>query len=287
MIRRATAQDAAALDAFLSRHAATSMFLRGNLATHGIDQSDDPHATTFYLWDDGEIRAAMGRTNNGYLMCQIPDLSSAIMDGFASALEGATFIGFTGHSDQIAAMLPRFGVDPEADLRMHDHEPLYQLDLADMPEAQLDIRVPEARDVPTLETWFLHYEEDTGIAALGEKRFADAKARAQKAAEQTDVDIALLIEDGAPVAMASINARLPDIVQVGGVFVPREARNRQLGRKVVHALLQHERKKGVQTAVLFANNPAAARAYEAIGFQHIGSYTVALPHDAHLIQAKR
>ena len=50
----------------------------------------------------------------------------------------------------------------------------------------------------------------------------------------------LLLEAGAPVAMAGINARVGDVVQVGGVFVPEGARNRGLGRRVTAALLREE-----------------------------------------------
>ena len=85
-----------------------------------------------------------------------------------------------------------------------------------------------------------------------------------------------MLEDDAPVAMAAINASVRDQVQVGGVFVPRENRNCGLGRKVTTAVLQKARTEGANTAILFANNPPAARAYEAMGFQQIGWYRIAL-----------
>jgi hypothetical protein len=40
--------------------------------------------------------------------------------------------------------------------------------------------------------------------------------------------------------------------------------------------LQELREVGVRRAVLFSSSPAACRAYEAVGFRHIGSYALAL-----------
>jgi hypothetical protein len=40
--------------------------------------------------------------------------------------------------------------------------------------------------------------------------------------------------------------------------------------------LQELRKTGVRRAVLFASSPAACRAYEAVGFRHIGSFALVL-----------
>ena len=47
-------------------------------------------------------------------------------------------------------------------------------------------------------------------------------------------------------------------------------------RRVVAAHLAQARAAGVRTAILFTSDPAAARAYRAIGFQRIGDYTLAL-----------
>ena len=74
-------------------------------------------------------------------------------------------------------------------------------------------------------------------------------------------DVRLLLEDGVPVAMSAVNARLPDMVQIGGVYVPPELRSRGRGGAVVAAQLLEERARGVREAVLFANNDAAARAF--------------------------
>ena len=88
--------------------------------------------------------------------------------------------------------------------------------------------------------------------------------------------VRLLIEAGHPVAMAAINAKAGYHVQVGGVGVPAQYRGRGYGRGVTAALLREARAEGAQVAVLFANNPTAARSYEAIGFRQVDQYRIAL-----------
>ena len=65
-------------------------------------------------------------------------------------------------------------------------------------------------------------------------------------------------------------------MQVGGVFVPPAHRGRGHGGAIVAAQLQELQKTGTQTAILFAANNVAARAYERIGFRHIGTYALAM-----------
>ena len=76
--------------------------------------------------------------------------------------------------------------------------------------------------------------------------------------------------------MTGFNAVLPEHVQVGGVYTPPEGRNRGYARRAVAIHLAEARASGVRHAVLFAASAAAARAYEAIGFQRDGSFALAL-----------
>nr|WP_275116172.1 GNAT family N-acetyltransferase [Aliiroseovarius subalbicans] len=102
----------------------------------------------------------------------------------------------------------------------------------------------------------------------------EAKGRTDRAIATGDVR--LLEVQGTPVAMTAINARLPDMVQIGGVFTPPDLRGRGHARQVVAAHLVEARAEGVKTAILFASGPAACRAYEAIGFERIGCYSLAI-----------
>ncbi len=79
---------------------------------------------------------------------------------------------------------------------------------------------------------------------------------------------------GEPLAMTSFNAILPDMVQIGNVYVPPELRRRGYARVVVARHLARVRAEGVRRAILFASGPAASRAYESIGFREEGSFTL-------------
>ena len=85
-----------------------------------------------------------------------------------------------------------------------------------------------------------------------------------------------LVVDGEPVALTGFNARLPDIVQVGGVYMPPEARGRGLARRAVALHLTQARAAGAGRATLFASGAAAVACYAALGFERIGSFTLVL-----------
>ncbi|THD85129.1 GNAT family N-acetyltransferase [Aliigemmobacter aestuarii] len=272
-VRPARAGDEAAIDAFLARHAETSMFLRANLASHGLSGGDHPHATTYHLAPvSGPVRAVFGRTRNGFVMCQAPE-ADAPFAAYAKATAGETVEGITGAADQVERLIPAFGLG-QAAFRLKHAEPLMRLSLSGDLASEDVIRSPSGRDIGLLEGWFLQYMQETGLAAEGESARAEARDRAARAI--SGGAMRLLLVDQAPVAMAAISARAGDMVQVGGVFVPRLLRNRGLGRRVTAALLDEARAAGAQTAILFANNDAAERAYAAIGFARIGWYRVAV-----------
>lgn len=271
MMREALAEDAPAIDAFLSGYAETSMFLRSNLK-HGVGWTEVSHSTRYFLWlERTGIRAVFGLTKAGYLLGQAPGVGAAAFEAFAKAIAGETVIGMTGAQDVVEQTLRAVGLDG-APFSLSTTEPLYRLELANLPPHKERIRRANEKDIPLLFEWFRHYEADTDLHRSHEL----IRARAH-AAVQPESNVRLICApDDTPMAMASLNATVDDIVQVGGVFVPREARNQGLGRRVTHALLSQAHARGAKTAILFASSPAASRAYEAIGFQLIGNYQIAL-----------
>lgn len=281
-LRRAGSGDVAALDAFLARHPATSMFLRANLAAHGTDDTAHRHGTAFYIPEGPDVTAVFAITNGGYLMAQAPDVAPAAWDAFATRIKGRTVVGMTGRPRQVAQCLAAAGLTfgPWA---VHADEPLYQLGLAQMIDIPGPVRSPTEKDRALLETWFTTYALDTGQGQPQDGPSPWARARAEAAIGGADVVI--LEEAGTPVAMAGINARLPEMVQVGGVFTPDGLRGNGYARRAVAGLLRRCRDAGVTDAVLFAANTSAARAYEALGFAHVGDYRVALLQDPQVVGA--
>ena len=84
------------------------------------------------------------------------------------------------------------------------------------------------------------------------------------------------IHDGTLASLSAFNARLPDIVQLGGIYTPPVLRGRGFARAAVAASLLEARGQGASRAVLFTNNPSAVRTYEALGFRRIGDYSIVL-----------
>jgi GNAT superfamily N-acetyltransferase len=268
MIRRAAPGDEGALDAFLSCHAASSMFLRGNLAAHGLGESDSPNSTTYHFWPaEGPIKAVLGLTRAGMVLCQLGAAAEALAP-LKVALTGAKVSGFSGEAAQIKALTGALGLEA-ALFRMNDVEPLFHLDLARLPPGDDLIRLASSVDQPLLAEWLRTYLIETGLGLDGPS-VEDRAARSISAG-----NLRLLMLEGRPSAMAAINARAARSVQVGGVFVPPEARNQGLGRRLTRALLAEAKAEGATEALLFSNNEAASRAYRSIGFTQVGDYRIA------------
>jgi predicted GNAT family acetyltransferase len=83
---------------------------------------------------------------------------------------------------------------------------------------------------------------------------------------------------GEVVAYSAFNARLPDCVQVGGVWTPPAWRGRGFARAVVAGSLLEARVGGARRSILFTENdnePAQA-AYRALGYERVGDYGLVL-----------
>ena len=70
------------------------------------------------------------------------------------------------------------------------------------------------------------------------------------------------------------DSQVRDNVQIGGVWTPPELRGRGYARRVVAGALRVAEGEGVRRAVLFTENPAARRSYEALGFRQVGEFGV-------------
>jgi N-acetylglutamate synthase-like GNAT family acetyltransferase len=275
MLRPARAGDEAAIEAFLAGHAATSMFLRGNLASLGLFDRESPHGTEYWLAENaGQISGVFGFSNRGFAMSQAPDAAQPLYDAFAQQLAGRELAGITGEAAQVAQMKAALGVG-DAVFSLDEPEPLYRLSLDALivPDLPGEIRPPAEADRALLEAWNRSYVTELRMSTP-EQVEAEARERAERAIAGNSTR--LLVVDGTPVAKTAINARLPDMVQIGGVYTPPELRGRSYARRVVALHLEEARAEGVKTAILFASGPAAARAYEAIGFERIGSYALAI-----------
>ena len=274
VLRPARRGDEAAIDAFLAMTPETCMFLRSNLAAHGLEERQAPRGMQVHIYEiDGEISGVFARSNAGYVQAQGPLEDRDFWDALGREMAGRTVFGFSGTPGIAARIQAALGLEA-AQFSLMEREGLYRLDLDRLTAPDVTIRPPEASDLPLLIDWIYDYDTATLGAPAGDA----TRARVAQVAERAVADgqTRLLIEGGRPVAKTAFNATLPDMVQVGGVYVPPARRNQGRARRVVAAHLAEARTRGVRTAILFTSGKAAARAYRAIGFQRIGDYTLAL-----------
>lgn len=277
MIREATPHDRAALETLLLRRLDGAMFPLTNLRTHGLGQggfaSDHRHATRFWFVGNDTMVAL---TQEGMLMALLDPACD--LTGLRAALAGMTVTGAVGPAQSIRPALRALRLQDQP-ARLDEDEPGFALDLCDLqvPDlagATLAPALAAPRDLLT--AW--------RAAAMVETQGMSPDEAPATASEQVEAWLVadthrVLLHDGQPVALTGFNARLPEIVQVGGVYTPPSLRNRGHARTAVALHLAEARSAGASRAVLFAATPAAARAYRAIGFQPAADVSLILFRD--------
>ncbi len=254
-MRAATDDDRAAVLAHLRAHEATSMFALVNLAGRGV-------AMRVWVAPGGMV----GVTDEGMVLPQWPggDWTAA-----AQALAGVRVTGLLGPADQVGPLRGALGLG-EARVRHAGEEPGYRLMLGDLrlPDCAGWMLEPVTEAVAgTVRGWRADYERELFAMPPAE---AAGKAERDVRRWQVADSHRVLWQGGVPVALTGFNAVLPDVVQVGAVYVPPALRGRGHARRAVGLHLAQARSAGVQRAVLFAASDPAARAYEALGFRAAG-----------------
>lgn len=273
-LRCATNADRDAVEAFLQPHAATSMFLRANMLAHGLQERSDPHGMALFVSGEAQIDGVFAVTNGGYLLAQAPRATATHWTAFRKAIAGRKVKGMTGVKTQVEQALRSLGL-ADHEWKLRRDEPLYYLVLSDLRDIAGQVRPPVQQDWELLIAWYADYCCDVGQMPRADTTDPEVLGRAERAIAAPG-DLVLLEVAGRPVAMAGINARLPDCVQIGSVFTPRALRGRGHARAALAGLLRDCAAQGITRSILFAANAAAARAYEALGYDLIGTYQVAL-----------
>ena len=268
--------DEAALEKFLEPRAVDSMFLRSNARRAGLVDRGDPFQGTYVATvEGGEVTAVAAHFWNGMLILQAPDPETREPVARAAvARSGRELKGITGPWGQVEAVRRALGFGAR-EASLESREDLFTLRLADLrvPDLLASGRVvcrrPRADELELAARWRL----DFSIEALGRDGGLDA-ARGEIARLQDLGSQWILVEENRPVAYSAFNARLPDAVQVGGVWTPPALRARGYARAVVAGSLVEARTGGASLAVLFTGeeNVSARRAYEALGFRVVGDY---------------
>lgn len=269
------------LDRFLAQHADSSLFLRSNLRIAGlIDRGEPLQGTYAAAIRQDEIVAVVGHFWNENLILQAPEQATGLVAAVVEASH-RRLGGLIGPHDQVLATRRGLGLAARTTY-VAEKEVLYALSLAQLtpPEPLVDGRVTcrnaRADDFDLLTDWRAAYSVET----LGESETPTTRRRNRETIEHYAARSEQWVLDcaGTPVATSTFNARLTDMVQIGGVWTPPPLRGRGYARAVVGGSLLAARDAGVRRAVLFTpeRNHAAQRAYESLGFRPIGDYMVAL-----------
>jgi ribosomal protein S18 acetylase RimI-like enzyme len=280
-VRTLSTGDEPALEAFLRRYAASSMFLRANSRAAGlVDRGEPLQGTYVAAVDGGAIVGVAAHFWNGMLVLQAPDPRAIEPVARAAvARSGRELRGFVGPHAQCFAARSALGL-ADRDAALDSREELYALYLDDLrvPEdlaaGRVVCRFPRADELDIVADW----RSDYSIEALGLTGGPElsATSRVEVGRLQEESSQWILEDRGRPVSYSAFNARLPDVVQVGGVWTPKELRGRGYGRAVVAGSLLDARAEGAASAVLFTGeeNVPARRAYEALGFRVVGDYAL-------------
>jgi GNAT superfamily N-acetyltransferase len=277
MIVEAGPQDRPTLETLLTARLDQAMFPVTNLRAHGLGQgafpSDHPHATRFWIVDGHGVVAL---TQGGMVLALLPD--NGDLASLPSAFAGLTVSGAAGPAKSIRQVLQALGLHA-VPARLDDDEPGFALDLADLQCPDLPgaaLAPAAAAPLDLLIRWRAASMVETQGMPPEE---APAKAAEHVTAWLRDDTHRVLLQNGQPVALTGFNARLPEIVQIGGVYTPPDLRSRGYARTAVALHLAEARANGTERAVLFAATPAAVRAYLAIGFQPAPDFSLVLFHD--------
>lgn len=285
-IRRLTAQDHAGLERFLRQYAPTSMFLRSNARAAGLDDCGELFQATYLgAFEGAELVGVMAHCWNGMILMQAPDID--VLEGLYRALLALPTItdrgikGASGAYPQVRALIE--WLKPDARLvQMDTREDLFALDLEilaippALQQGDVICRRLEARDMAVALRWRI----DFLVEALQASRDTiEPAAEAAMLRSYLETGHGFVLEDGETgklLSTSAFNAVLPDVVQIGNVWTPPSLRGNLYGRAVVAGQLLQARRDGVKQAVLFADNPAAIRVYESVGFKTIGSFGITL-----------
>lgn len=276
-VRVLGAADLAELERFLGQRASTSMFLRSNLRHAGIvDEGKPLQATYVGSWKDGRLAAVAAHCWNGKLLLQGESGLEACARSAAEET-GRRVNGLLGPWTAVERTRAALGLD-STPVTHASREDLFELSLDQLrvPGAlafgAVHCRHARADELRLLTAWRVAYKRE----AMGESDHGSAAVDVERA-RQDGTDW-VLEAAGEPVAFSTFNARLPDVVQVGGVWTPPELRARGYARGVVAGSLLEAQSGGASRAILFTavDNHPARRAYLALGFKLIGDYGVVM-----------
>lgn len=278
-VRKLRNGDEEALESFLKKTANTSMHIRSNLKREGFAWDGKRHQGLYYgAFDgDGNISGMIGYFWNGNILMQPGESLPLLLDALRQ--ENIEIKGLLGPAQQVRKAITLLGLESWP-MQISRDEDVYVLEMAELiiPPAlankEVTARVATEDDRTLIEDWRLAFN----IEALGA---ADTPETRQEIASEIDGKIiaeglTILEKDGTPVAMSGKDESLPDSVTIGPVWTPPAQRGNGYARAVVAGSLLQSKEQGGTRSILFTDNLAAAKAYQAVGFKKVDQYGLTL-----------
>lgn len=267
--------DVATLESFLAQYPDSTMFLRGNLRRAGVEDRGARFQGTYAGAYEGErLVGVVSHYWNGNVIVESPrGLEQTVKTAVAASRRGVT--GILGRFEQVQQARSTLDLE-RAPTALEESEGLFSLALTELQVPALlqrpgvVVRAPHGSELELITRWRVAYS----VEALGATETESLRVQCRQDMELTQREDRhwVLEVDGGAVAYSAFNATLPDCVQVGGVWTPPELRGAGYGRAVVAGTLVLARERGAERSVLFTGNPAAERAYRALGYRRTGDF---------------
>jgi RimJ/RimL family protein N-acetyltransferase len=269
--------DEAALERFLASHLHSSLFLLSNSRAAGLRDGDEIYQGTYVgAFEEGVLRAVAAHYWNGNLVLQAPEHLEPLLEGLAGRATRRVR-ELIGPWAQVVRARRVLGLE-EARCTLESKELLFALALT-------RLRIPPALDSGEVRSRRAHEEDvdllvrwrhDYLVEVMGKRPGEALMAGAREFTSRMMREGSLFVLTHGPqlVALTAFNARVPEIVQVGGVYTPPPLRGRGYARAAVAGSLRTVLAEGCQSAVLFTpvENLPAQQSYRAIGFEEVGDY---------------
>ncbi|MCJ8280865.1 MAG: GNAT family N-acetyltransferase [Rivularia sp. ALOHA_DT_140] len=263
------------LEAFVLQHINTSMFLRSNLQAAGLVDGNQRYQGTYVaIVENQEIKALAAHYWNGMVVVQAPVYLEEVVRAVVEKSNRA-ISGITGEAEQVKLTRKALQLEHRP-TQLNDDEILFSLALdklqipAALTSGKFKCRHPLSEELDLLTKWRVDYCVET----LGDTETPELVANCRQGIESSQAQARhwVLVAESKLVSYSAFNARLPDMVQIGGVYTPQFLRGQGYAKCVLAGSLLEAKSQGVYQALLFTskNNLAAQAVYRGIGFQETG-----------------
>lgn len=267
---------------FLEQHVSTSMFMLENITQIGLNPVDHDRGADYFIYldDTQTIQGIMCLTNKGFLQSQMPGSSKEKIPEMLKTLLEYTQRGVHGiamEDSQFRIVLDTLNI-PENLFDLNETEKLFQVDLktASLIAEKSDFTICGHHDIPLdlVTQWMVDYD----VEALGTTPSKEHMQQTHEDMKNKPKDVLRwgLKSGNDFIAYGGFNSSYKEFLQVGPMWTPVKHRGKGYARYLLSRMLEWGLNNGYTKSLLFTNNLPAIKAYEALGYQEMGTFSLAL-----------